>query len=201
MTPQLIVEQKISAFANKYKIHTVSPDGAKGPLCAFAQQKRLAFKEKVTFYTDESKNQVSFTFRAEKVMDFHGRFLVEDANGQVIGMFRKDFKQSLISSTWHIIDPQENRLATFTESNTTLALIRRFGGEIPLVGIFVDLIVMLLKYHFVLLDPAQRPIGKYQKTTLFRDHYQLLSDQSLFNTYDWRVIASVAVAMDALQGR
>jgi len=46
MKPQLIVEQKITAFVNKYDIFAVQADGTKGEMLARAQQKRLDFKEK-----------------------------------------------------------------------------------------------------------------------------------------------------------
>src|SRR6478736_7690705 len=74
MKPRLYFEQKITAFVNKYKVLGVTEAGEQADLLAMAQQKRLAFKEKVTFYTDEQQTQPSFTFRAEKVMDIHGRY-------------------------------------------------------------------------------------------------------------------------------
>ena len=89
MKPRLIVEQKITAFVNKYAVYTATEDGHKDQLVALAQQKRIALKEKITFYTDESKQEIAFSFRAEKVMDIHGRYLVEDAHGNLIGAFKK----------------------------------------------------------------------------------------------------------------
>lgn len=202
MSPKLIVEQKITAFANKYSVFATGDYGAKGQMVAFAQQKRLAFKEKVTFYTDETKNQVAFSFRAEKVMDIHGRFLVEDPEGKIIGAFRKDFKQSLLNSTWHILGTNDQPRLTINESSSTLALIRRFCGFVPIIGDVVEFAVMFLRYHFVFTDIAtNQPVGKYQKTKLFRDHYLLSMADDSYKQEDWRVIAAVAVALDALQGR
>ena len=107
MKPRLIVEQKITAFVNKYAVYTATEDGHKDQLVALAQQKRIALKEKITFYTDESKQEIAFSFRAEKVMDIHGRYLVEDAHGNLIGAFKKDFKKSLLSSTWNILNASD----------------------------------------------------------------------------------------------
>src|SRR6476620_11976619 len=119
MKPRFAIQQKITAFVNKYKILDVDESGKTGALKALAQQKRLAFKEKVTFYGDEQKSREEFTFRAEKVMDIHGRYIVEDTNGQLLGMFRKEFKKSLLVSSWVLIDKdgidvyrvQENNVA------------------------------------------------------------------------------------------
>lgn len=201
MKPRLIVEQKITPVANKYAVYQAQEDGSKGQLVALAQQKRLAFKEKVQFYTDESKSQLAFTFRAEKVMDIHGRFLVEDADGKLIGIFRKDFKKSLLNSTWHIVDEENNVQLTLRESNEALAALRRFAGFIPIVGDIFEIVLLFFKYHFTLRDTANNEVGRYQKTTLFRDHYTLSTTDEAFSTQDWRTLAAVAVALDALQSR
>lgn len=202
MTPRLIIEQQITLFANKYQIFGSGPEGAKASLLAFAQQKRFAFKEKVTFYADESKSREAFTFRAEKVFDVHGRYLVEDENGQLVGMFRKVFGKSLLKSTWVLIDKDGNELFEISENSTALALLRRFGGAIPIVGGLVEMVIMFFRYHFAFTDMAtNETVGEYRKTTLFRDHYQLSMTDDSFARLDWRVYAAMGVGLDALQSR
>ena len=202
MTPKLIVEQKITAFVNQYAVYKADDSGEKIGMVAFAQQKRLAFKEKVTFYADETKDSEVFSFRAEKAMDIHGRFFVEDPSSKCLGAFRKDFKQSLLNSTWHILDSKDQPTITIKESNHALAVFRRVGGLIPIVGEFVDIIVAFLKYHFVFQDAkSSEEIGKYQKTTVFRDNYTLHMQDKHYKKHDWRILAAMAVALDALQSR
>lgn len=202
MTPQLIVEQKITAFANKYMVYAANEQGLKGQMIAFAQQKRLAFKEKVIFYNNATKSQEVFSFRAEKVMDVHGRFLVEAPDGKLVGAFRKDFKKSLLSSTWHVLDDNSQSLVTISESSQTLAVIRRVVGFIPIIGDLVELVVAFFRYHFVFREAASgEAMGKYQKTTLFRDHYLLSMDSTEYQKIDWRTWAAISVALDALQSR
>jgi uncharacterized protein YxjI len=202
MKPRLIVEQKITAFTNKYTVYDVTAEGKKGNLVAFAQQKRIALKEKITSYGDEAKAQVAFTLRAEKVMDVHGRYFVEDAGNQLIGSFKKDFAKSLLNSTWLILGADDQPKITIAESNLALALLRRFSGLIPIVGEFVNILVTFLRYHFVFTDATTKePVGRYQKTTLIRDHYLLSMDDAAYKQQDWRVYAAMAVALDALQSR
>jgi uncharacterized protein YxjI len=202
MNPKLIIEQKITAFVNKYAIYATDTSGAKTQLVAFAQQKRLAFKEKVIFFADEAKTQPIFTFRAEKVLDVHGRYVVEDMAGNYIGSFKKQFKTSLLKSTWNILDAQGQPLLQVAENSMTLALFRRFGGFIPFVGNLVEILVLFLKYHFSFTDSATgAEVGQYQKITLFRDHYKLSMTEESFARHDWRVLAAMAVALDALQSR
>ncbi len=202
MNPKLIVEQKLTAFVNKYAIYAAMPDGSKGQLVAFAQQKRFNIKEKVLFYSEESKTNLVFSFRAEKVLDIHGRYFVEDAAGQPIGAFKKDFAQSLVSSTWNILDASDTPVIKVTESNQALAVFRRYGGFIPVVGDIIDIVTVFFRYHFKFTQISTGvEIGTYQKTTLFRDHYKLLMTDESYAAQDWRVLASMAVGLDALQSR
>lgn len=202
MKPRIIIQQKITAFVNKYKVMNATESGEAGQLVALAQQKRLAFKEKVTFYVDEQKSAEAFTFRAEKVMDVHGRYFVEDANGQVIGMFRKEFKKSLLVSSWVLMDAGGAEVYRVKESNEVIAIFRRFAGFIPIVGDIVDLIMNFFRYHFSFIDLSSgQEIGQYKKTTLFRDYYSLSATDDAWSRLDWRVFAAMGVALDALQSR
>ncbi len=202
MQPRLIVQQKISAFVNKYRVLSATPAGVPDQLVGLAQQKRLALKEKIMFYTDEKRDKLAFTFRAEKVLDIHGRYLVEDANGKLIGMFRKDFSASLTNSTWLILSPNGDEQYLVRESNQTVAVLRRFLSAVPIIGELGDFIMVFFRYHFVFIDIATgQESGTYRKTTLLRDHYQLDTTDELWQKVDWRVLAAMSVALDALQSR
>lgn len=202
MKPQLIVEQKITPFVNKYAVYRATPAGDKGPLVAFAQQERFKFKEKVLFYGEEEKTNLVFSFRAEKVMDIHGRYFVEDGDGQLVGCFRKEFTKSLLASTWTILDTNDTPVFTVTETDQLLAGFRRYVGYIPFIGEFADIVMAFFRYHFKFIQISTGvQVGMYQKTTLFRDHYVLRMDDDAYAGHDWRVLAAMAVGLDALQSR
>lgn len=201
MKPRFTVEQKINILVNKYRVYNVDKDGKKTDLMCFVQQKRLAFKEKITFYADEKKTQVLFTLRAEKVVDVHGRYYIEDANSAKVGMFNKDFAKSLANSTWYINKDDQHALA-ITEKSSFTATMRRYAGFIPIVGDIVDMVFIFIKYHFVFSDlTSKKIVGEYVKTTLFRDHYTFMMDDTAYKNNDWRILVAMAVALDALQGR
>lgn len=201
MQSRLIVRQKITPFVNKYEVLQEGSEGAP-QLVALAQQKRLAFKEKVIFYTDAKRDKVAFTFRAEKVFDVHGRYIVEDPRGTVIGMFKKEFGASLVNSTWKILDQQGAERMVVKESNALLAILRRVIGMIPVVGDLGEILIAFFRYHFQFIDiETSMIVGQYRKTTLFRDHYELSMSDEAWQSTDWRVLAAVSVALDALQSR
>lgn len=202
MKPRLIVEQKITVFVNRYEIYSAKDDGSKDTMIAFAEQKRLAFKEKVAFYTDASKDKLAFTFRAEKVMDVHGKYFVEDPDGKFLGAFKKEFGKSLLNSTWDILDDKDQPLIVIRESNQFLAIARRVAGWIPFIGDILDILTNFFRYHFSFRQAGTNDeIGMYSKTTLFRDYYRLEMNDDAYALRDWRVFAAMAVALDALQSR
>ena len=58
------LRQKITLMVNRYELRPLAADGTEGELLAFAEQKRMAFKEQVTFYTDAAKTDPIFGFKA-----------------------------------------------------------------------------------------------------------------------------------------
>jgi hypothetical protein len=191
--PAFSMKQRVTMMANKYELIATNPDGSDGPLLAFAQQKRMAFKEQVTFYSDASKSQPVFSFKARKTIDLGSGYDVFDASGQQIGWFKKEFGKSLLRSSWQLsaagIDTDG------TERNPTVAIIRRvwdfvpFIGEIPLPFIF----------HFDFVERGTgQPVLSVERRLSVRDRYRItVHDQRM----DFRVAAAMTVALDALQSR
>ncbi|MGB4762820.1 MAG: hypothetical protein WBP12_05710 [Candidatus Saccharimonas sp.] len=200
MKPRLYIDQKITPFINRYLIYTPDTQGEKGQQIGFVEQERFKFKEKVHFYSDDTKQQELFSFRAEKVLDIHGKYLVEDTSGTLLGYFQKDFKTSLIKSTWALYSADGTLHFTVTESNLALAILRRYIGFLPIVGDILEIVTILFKYHFIFLANEQE-VGKYEKTTLFRDHYRLSMTDESYAKLDQRVLTAMSVALDALQSR
>lgn len=191
--PAFSMKQRITMMANKYELIAANPDGSDGRLLAFAQQKRMAFKEHVTFYTDDTKSQPVFSFRARKAIDLSSGYDVFDASGQQIGWFKKEFGKSLFRSSWQLSGAGVE--AVGAERNPTIAIVRRvwefvpFVGEIPLPFIF----------HFDFTERGTgQPVLSVERKISVRDRYHItVQDQRL----DFRVAAAMAVALDALQGR
>lgn len=201
MYPKLIIEQKITPLVNQYRIFNVDSSGNKASLVGYAQQKRMALKEKVRFYSDEQKQHEIFGFRAEKVLDVHGKYFVEGVEGKAIGSFKKSFKKSLINSTWNILDDDMPTVTIF-ETSKVLAVVRRVLDFLPIIGDFAAIIMIFFLVHFTFINSKTgETIGYYKKTKRFRDHYVLSMTDEAYASQDWRVWAAMAVGLDALQSR
>jgi uncharacterized protein YxjI len=182
---QLIVRQRLRLMVNQYEIHAVSPDGKEAGILAFAQQKRMAFKEQVTLYSDDTKTTPVLGFKARQVIDLGATYDITDAHGAAIGLFRKNFKESLLRSTWHLEQPGYGEMIG-RETNLTVAILRRFVDSLS-----------WLPYHFEFLI-GDRPAFSVNKKWGLRDRYAVtIHDPQL----DRRLVAAMAVALDALQSR
>src|SRR5665811_2219735 len=99
------------------------------------RDRRMKLREEVIFYTDDTKSQVFFSFKSRNILDIHGVTDIFDGNGQVIGQFRKDFKASLLRSTYYV---GQNGLAEARGEERSLAnaIVRRFTD------------ISFIPYHF-----------------------------------------------------
>ena len=183
---RLLVRQRIRMAVNQYEVHAEAPGGSEGELIAFAQQKRLAFKEQVTIYTDDTKQQPFLGFKARQVIDLGATYDVIDQAGAPIGNFRKDFKKSLLRSTWHLEQPGFG-ITTGQERSMAVSLLRRFVEALS-----------WLPYHFDFVGGDGQPAFSVEKKWGLRDRYIVeIRDSRL----DRRLVIAQAVALDALQAR
>ncbi|MFC4560241.1 hypothetical protein ACFO4E_00070 [Nocardiopsis mangrovi] len=181
----LTVRQRVRMMVNQYEVHATAPDGGEGPLLAFAQQKRLAFKEQVTLYTDDSKQYPVLGFKARQAIDLGATYDVFDASGQPVGLFRKDFKRSLLRSTWHVEQPGLPPIVG-QERNGALAVLRRLFEA-----------AQIIPYHFDFTIQGT-PVFSVDKRFGLRDRYTVeIHDRNI----DRRLVIAMAVALDALQER
>jgi uncharacterized protein YxjI len=184
----LLIRQKITPMINRYLVTVPTAEGAEGELVAFVEQKRLAFREEVTFFADEARSQPLFRFKARQILDVGATYDVTAADGASIGLFRKDFGKSLLRSTWHLEQPGVQ--AVGQERSPAVAIIRRVWEMVSDWPFFIP-------YHFDFIA-GEHPVMSVDKTTVVRDRYRLdIHDQAL----DRRLAIAMAVALDALQSR
>jgi hypothetical protein len=182
--PTFYLNQKLALTTNRYELYAANPDGSPGQLYGLAEQKRLAFKEQVTFYSDASRSRAVFAFTARKRLDLNAGYDVTDEAGQQIGFFRKDFGASLLRSTFHVEGPGYS--GTGQERSMAVALIRRFT-DIPFLPI-----------HFDFTSADGQPLMSVERQGSVRDRYTVhVPDQRV----DFRVAAAMAVGLDALMQR
>ncbi|MBO9533370.1 MAG: hypothetical protein J7513_10395 [Solirubrobacteraceae bacterium] len=193
----LLVRQKLTFGVNRYYVYLSDAAGAELQLLAFAQQKRLAFKEEVTFYAEEERTTPVFSFKARKRLDLGSGYDVTAADGSPLGEFKKDFAKSLLNSTWYLTPPGGTTL-TGSERSPLIAFLRRFWELIPFVG---DIPIPFV-FHFDFFAPDGALALSSSKNWGLRDVYRVeLGTDPNGHRLDWRLAAAMAVGLDALQSR
>jgi uncharacterized protein YxjI len=193
VVPKFFVKQRITVMVNRYEILAANADGSQGHLLALAEQKRMKLKEEVIFYADEAKTRRVFSFKARQALDVSAQHDVYDEYGTPLGMFSKQFGASLIRSTWNLSVPGLE--AVGRERRPSVAVLRRVWDVIPVVG---DVWVPFV-FHFDFVDTASgATVLVSERRKEIRDRYEVTVPDP---RVDFRVAASMAVALDALQSR
>ena len=185
---RFVIDQLIKPMVNLYRIST-------GPTpIAFVRQKRMAIKEDIRFYADESETRELWRIKARSMMEFGGRYDVTTPEGETIGVLGKVFGKSLLRSTWQILDVAGQELAIAQERSPAVAILRRVIEVVP-YGDFVP-----IPFHFT-IDAGERHIGDLNRRLGFRDTYDLDVSGDVERTIDRRLAVTLGIALDALQSR
>ncbi len=186
---RFVIDQLIRPMANLYRISAGS-----GPV-AFVRQKKLAIKEDIRFYADESQTEELFRIKARSLMEFGGRYDVTTPEGERVGVLGKVFGKSLLRSTWSIMDANEQELAIAKERSVPVAILRRVIDAVP-YGNFIP-----IPFHFT-IDAGDRHLGDLNRRFGVRDTYDLvLTGDVEPRTIDRRLAIALGIALDALQSR
>jgi hypothetical protein len=189
------IDQLIRPVANLYRISTLAADGASPaePL-AFVRQKKLAVKEDIRFFADDSEREELFRIKARQVFEVRGRYDVTTPLGERIGVLEKVFGTSLLRSTWRIYDADEQHVATAQEKSMPLAILRRVIDFVP----YGELIPIVFQFT-ILMDGRQA--GELRRPIGLRDRYILRLPGDPDRHIDRRLSVALAIALDALQSR
>jgi hypothetical protein len=189
------VDQLIRPIVNLYRISTLSPDGSSpGQPLAFVRQKKLAIKEDIRFFADETEAEELFRIKARAVFEVRGRYDVTTPEGERIGLVEKVFGISLVRSTWRIYDANEQQVALAQEKSIPLAVLRRVIDLVP-YGTLIPIV-----FQFTILMDG-REVGELRRPIGLRDRYLLKLDGDPDRRIDRRVAVALAIALDALQSR
>ena len=191
-TARFHVTQKITPFANQYRVHNDS-GGEPGTLLAFAKQKRMAFKEQFTLFGDEGGTRPVLTIKADRRIDIRSTMSVSDpATGQLLGRLRKKGAASLVRSTWEV-EQEGLPVVTVTERSVAIAVLRRVWELVP----FLNSVPVPWVFHFDGTLPDGTRVFSHTRRWGIRDRYVLEVHPPL----DSRLAIALAICLDAMQGR
>jgi uncharacterized protein YxjI len=193
------LQQKIRLAINQYEFFVENEDGSAGESICFVEQKRFKFKEDIRFYTNAQKTQELMRIKARQRFDPRATYDVTDDVGGKIVAIQKVFGASLLRSTYLILGPDGQEVATATEKSMPIAVTRRAVGFIP----YVDNVAnwLPIPYHFVFLHGDQVIGENTRQTFKIRDVYHIDMRADTGHILDRRLVLALSVGMDALQAR
>jgi uncharacterized protein YxjI len=186
MSYTLELRQRVTVLQNRYDLSRL--DGRQKTPLAYAEQKRIALRERITFYSDQSRGAVAFSLTARNIVELVGTYDITEPDGSVIATLQKDAVASLARSTYHL----ETSLGRLIGRERTWwrPLARRVFSA--------DSLPWLLPIQFDFTDGQGRVVFAVDRQLRIRDCYRVaVHDDSL----DWRVAGACAVAVDALMNR
>ena len=194
---RFLVDQLVRPIANLYRVTPLAAGEtpAGGPV-AFVRQKKLAIREHIRFFADDSESQELFHIQAQTWLDTGGsRYDVVDAHDGKIGTLHHVFGKSLLRSTWSVLDPQDGEVAVARERSQVAAVLRRVIDFVPEWGGLVP-----IPYNFEILA-GERVIGGMDRKFQLRDRYVLDLAGDPERTLDRRLAIALAIGLDTLQNR
>jgi uncharacterized protein YxjI len=193
---RFLVDQLVRPIANLYRITPLAAGEtpAGGPI-AFVRQKKLAIREDIRFYRDDSEQDELFRIKARSVLDTGGSRYDVLAGDDKLGTLHHDFRKSLIRTTWRVLDADEQETAIAHERSPVMAILRRVIDFVPDVGGFIP-----IPYNFDFLVDGTK-VGEMNRKFQLRDRYVLDLSGDTGRKLDRRVAVALAIGLDALQNR
>jgi uncharacterized protein YxjI len=192
-----LIDQLVRPIANLYRVTPLAVgETPAGPPIAFVRQKKLAIKENIRFFADDSEAQELFAIQARSWLDTGGsRYDVVDVHDGKIGLLEHVFGKSLLRSTWRVSNALEQEVATAQERSQAMAILRRVIDFVPDVGGLIP-----IPYNFDILAGDQ-VIGRMDRKFQLRDRYVLDLSGDEGKRLDRRLAIALAIGLDTLQNR
>ena len=192
-----LVDQLVRPIANLYRVTPLAAGEtpAGGPI-AFVRQKKLAIKEHIRFFSDESETQELFHIQAQSWLDTgSARYDVVDAQEGKIGLLHHVFGKSLLRTTWNVSNALDQEVAIAQERSQMTAILRRVIDFVPDVGGLIP-----IPYNFDILANGS-VIGTMNRKFQLRDRYVLDLSADTDKVLDRRLAIALAIGLDTLQNR
>ncbi len=122
---------RLFAFAPQIRIVD-----AEGKPIFFVRQKLLKFKEEVEVFEDESKANVLFTIKADRIIDWSAKYTFFAPNGMAVGAIKRSGMRSLWAAHYTIFGPDDSVLFELEQMNPFASFFDAILGEVPVIGLF-----------------------------------------------------------------
>jgi len=134
-----------------FNVTTISNDftasDASGKVIFFVREELLKLKDHVKIYSNESKSELLYEIKSNKIIDFQQTFTITNGQNEVIGKVRKKTLKSFVKATYYIQNTEGHTTYTINERSFLSRFFNLLFEElIPIAGDFADGYVFNPKY-------------------------------------------------------
>jgi predicted Zn finger-like uncharacterized protein len=157
----------------------------------------LAPKRHITFYRDDRFEQKLLeVLQDQKLALRMMKYTVRDANGEVLGRFRKDYLANILRKKWDGFDAEGKHLCVIREDSIILSLLRRFLGS------FYGILRTNFVIHQVGKPGEDGPLmGEFNRKFTLLDRYVLDCSPDRTRALDRRMAIAIGVLLDTAESR
>lgn len=152
----------------EFKIGTIYNDfvakDSTGATIAYVRQKLFKLKEAVLVYSDESKKELLFTIKADRVIDFRANYAFTDSNGELFGRVGRKGMRSIWKAHYEIFDNNNSQDYHISELNPWAKVMDSLLGEIPVLNFFTG---YLANPKYGLTDTKGEVVARLSKEPSF----------------------------------
>jgi len=184
---------KIGTFSNDF-----TAQDANNSTIAYVRQKMFKLKEDIQVFSNDSRSNVLYTIKADRIIDFNASYNFEDENGLNLGKVGRKGRKSILKAHYNIFDKSGNLDYTVSEENPWAKFWDALLSEIPLLG-------MLTGYFFnpryVVKDSNDTIIARLSKQKSFFGRKFKLDEVEKFKAGDDERILLALMMMMLLERR
>lgn len=151
----------------RFKIFGLAPQiyvtDATGATVFYVKQKLFKLKEAVKVFKDNSRSELLYEIKADRILDFSAKYNFTDTGGQNLGAVGRKGMKSLFRASYDIHDA-DSAVMTLREEAVWKRILENALGRIPLLGFVV---IMLINPSYIVKNMDGEEVFRLTKKPAF----------------------------------
>lgn len=163
----------------------------------YVKQKLFKFKEAIEIYNNAAKEQLLYTLKADRVLDFSPQFTLRNGNGEEVGTIVRHGARSIWKASYDI-SVHGSPYAHVREASAFVKVLDAFLGEIPILGLLTG---YLFHPEYIVEDTSGRHVATLAKKPAFFEGVFELNDIAISEADEDKqnVVAALLMAVALME--
>ncbi|MFK7973224.1 MAG: hypothetical protein AB8F95_22840 [Bacteroidia bacterium] len=171
----------VTSLANDFTATDVN-----GETVGYVRQKMFKLKEDINIYSDKTRENIEYTIKADRWLDFSASYTFRDKDGTELGKIGRKGWASLWKAHYEIFDQNQELQYTVREENAWVKVLDGLLGEIPILGMFMGYI---FNPSYIVTDNQGQTIVRLKKEpSMLGRRFQVDKVGALDNDDDDRIL-------------